>query len=906
MTSIFNPFACGAAYLFAMASCCDAGGITPAPPSKQPFSARFDQPGSRRAYIKDWALRAAATEPRSKTQQRSLGEFTPQFSGSFACPVPSAGKDSEGRYRSMVLQESPRGLAYHFDVDLTTNPNRIRAGWHDGVARQVCDGVFTDTITEHSDPQNGKPVVLTFISESEGGVRVSVQGSVENNPYFSYSDFAGVYRRQRTKSEFPDPRFSEAISLCAKWDTGTQDAAPRQQMAVFQRAAHLLKGGDALALALCDAAATDGKSASLIRDIWCARQGDRYAMKSVFGWLGGGCGRINIDPAYALDCYESGRKCNADFAVAFEGAGESTHKDEPSLAAISYEAKSGSPFMLEIAKHAHKCGPIDAESLFAKRGVLPAEWALSRYGMWNLAEEASAGGRFGAPNQQLALQLIVRGNGELPEIAKAAALFDHALKTRRSEPVKVLSLIGVSEKITSSAKAPKTASDATVKKAAQRLALREEWRPVFDSAFAASFEFASALAMRASNTRGFCFWPQSRAAFLNNQLDAYLQTVESIRSGFTPARVMEFDAEDYQLSVIYAEVLLWLRFEQRSFQNDTGEVDLFYFDSTERLRALQRLWIKHRDASARLFHALNSDLTEEGWKAWLTRIRTLELISLLEQSGVRHGDLDALRERKHALEKEYFNLYEQYQQFPGNAFAQGLVRSGISNPAVMGKKIPEQLQRLTQETLAREPEIDWRKHGAFALIYQLRAWISLLERTVNFSEAVLRCNPEDLGSDPCGYYEDFEGGAVCLFREGDRYAVSAGCVRPLMSAKLTLSFSGKLKDDVINGEASSGAEKRRPRLLVGRGMICLEPNSDGPEQALANTYVRVGIVNDAGKNRVRSFGAYGAFESNAGGEISNGFSSAGLKKFTSRKYPADLNQAASESHKLLQELLTQD
>jgi hypothetical protein len=89
-------------------------------------------------------------------------------------------------------------------------------------------------------------------------------------------------------------------------------------------------------------------------------------------------------------------------------------------------------------------------------------------------------------------------------------------------------------------------------------------------------------------------------------------------------------------------------------------------------------------------------------------------------------------------------------------------------------------------------------------------------------------------------------------------------------------------------------------------MICLEPNSDGPEQALANTYVRVGIVNDAGKNRVRSFGAYGAFESNAGGEISNGFSSAGLKKFTSRKYPADLNQAASESHKLLQELLTQD
>lgn len=847
-----------------------------------------------------------AAELGSKKEQSSRITFTPQFSGSFSCPLSAGGKNTEGTHQDMLLQETPRGLAYQFNVDLTINPNRIRAGWQDGTARQVCDGVFTDTIIEQSDPQNGKPVVLTFISEPEGNIRVVVQGSIENNPYFSFSDFEGVYRRQRTKFEVFDQRFSEAIALCNKLEAGGNGVNRGEQRSVFGKAARLIDGGDALALAMCDAAATAGKAGELIRDIWCARQGDRHAMKSVFGWLGGGCGRVYIDPEYALSCYERGKKRNADFAVVFEGIGKTSHNDEPSLASISHEKASGTALMLEITKRALACGPLDVDAFFAEHKIRPADFALSRYAMWKLAEEASLGGRFGAPNQQLALKLMVRCNGELSDIAKAGALLETAWKTGNSAPVKVLALIKTPEESTPSTGAAKGSVDHTAYKAEVRLALKDESRSMFDSAFAASFEFSSALAKRVSSTRGMALWTQNSAAFLNHRVGEYLQTVNSIRSGFTPTQEMEFEYADYQLSLVYLEALLWLRFEKQNFQKDTADVDLFYFDSIERLKVVQRLWIKHRDASAKLFHTLNPRITEEGWRAWLTSIRTLELMSLLEQSGVHQDALDALRARKRSLEREYFGLYEEYQKIPSKAFTQGLVRSGISSPAIIGKKISEQLQRLTQEAIVRDNELDWRRHGAFAQIYQLRAWSSLLEQTVNFSEAVLRCNLEGVGSDPSGYYEDFEGGAVCLFRDGDRYAVLAGCVRPLMPTKVTLSFAGKLADDVINAEPSSGAKKRPTRLLVGRGMICLEPNSDGIQQVLANTYVRVGVLNDAGKNHVKSVGAYGAFEQSIAGDAPGGFSSTGLKRFSSRKYPADLNEAAAESRKLLGELLPQE
>jgi hypothetical protein len=65
-------------------------------------------------------------------------------------------------------------------------------------------------------------------------------------------------------------------------------------------------------------------------------------------------------------------------------------------------------------------------------------------------------------------------------------------------------------------------------------------------------------------------------------------------------------------------------------------------------------------------------------------------------------------------------------------------------------------------------------------------------------------------------------------------------------------------------------------------------------------------LNDDGKNHVKSVGAYGAFEQSIAGDAPGGFSSTGLKRFSSRKYPADLNEAAAESRKLLGELLPQE
>jgi hypothetical protein len=65
-------------------------------------------------------------------------------------------------------------------------------------------------------------------------------------------------------------------------------------------------------------------------------------------------------------------------------------------------------------------------------------------------------------------------------------------------------------------------------------------------------------------------------------------------------------------------------------------------------------------------------------------------------------------------------------------------------------------------------------------------------------------------------------------------------------------------------------------------------------------------LNDDGKNHVKGVGAYGAFEQSIAGDAPGGFSSTGLKRFSSRKYPADFNESSPESRKLLEELRAQE
>jgi hypothetical protein len=49
------------------------------------------------------------------------------------------------------------------------------------------------------------------------------------------------------------------------------------------------------------------------------------------------------------------------------------------------------------------------------------------------------------------------------------------------------------------------------------------------------------------------------------------------------------------------------------------------------MKNVQRLWIRHRDASVRLFVSLNPSVDEAAWKSWFTDARIKELSSLLKR-----------------------------------------------------------------------------------------------------------------------------------------------------------------------------------------------------------------------------------------------------------------------------------
>jgi hypothetical protein len=66
------------------------------------------------------------------------------------------------------------------------------------------------------------------------------------------------------------------------------------------------------------------------------------------------------------------------------------------------------------------------------------------------------------------------------------------------------------------------------------------------------------------------------------------------------------------------------------------------------------------------------------------------------------------------------------------------------------------------------------------------------------------------------------------------------------------------------------------------------------------------VIKERGQSLVKSFGAYGVFDTGDAQEVVNVFTSLGLKRFGAPRYEASLKQAALDSRTLLDELVKQD
>jgi len=133
--------------------------------------------------------------------------------------------------------------------------------------------------------------------------------------------------------------------------------------------------------------ATNGYGERLFLEMEAARNGDMPALRAAMDrlYLDGSSQPGN--PLLALELYDAAKKANPKHSL------------------------PGEAEIVDLLKMAVAAGPFDLDAFLNQHNVTER----GPYFLWKLAEEASVNGRFGKPDSELVLQLVVRGSGSLSE-----------------------------------------------------------------------------------------------------------------------------------------------------------------------------------------------------------------------------------------------------------------------------------------------------------------------------------------------------------------------------------------------------------------------------------------------------------------------------------------------------------
>jgi uncharacterized protein YecT (DUF1311 family) len=308
-------------------------------------------------------------------------------------------------------------------------------------------------------------------------------------------------------------------------------------------------------------------------------------------------------------------------------AGNLLRANPDAAMALYREAKKANPSLelfdeKEVAEVLRMCVEprgFDARKFMQTYGVKGGDGDSPFYGVWKLAEEASTGGRFGKPDPELVLNLVIRG-GCVP------AEFMSAVKeTYASWKAGKVQKFDICKHITSGSGqafcASRAEKKADVKRDARLDAVRpklpESARPLADAAFASAEAFIDARAEHEEGHGG-----TARSAQITDsrtsQMNGYMELLEKVATGFTPAPKAALKESDLELNRTYQEVMKKAKAKPAATNGDMPP-------GPEDIRTVQRLWIKYRDDSAKCFAVANPKVPEEAWKSWLTEERTAQL-----------------------------------------------------------------------------------------------------------------------------------------------------------------------------------------------------------------------------------------------------------------------------------------
>ena len=202
-------------------------------------------------------------------------------------------------------------------------------------------------------------------------------------------------------------------------------------------------------------------------------------------------------------------------------------------------------------------------------------------------------------------------------------------------------------------------------------------------------------------------------------------------------------------------------------------------------------------------------------------------------------------------------------------------QTGTLQPEILKEILDHTQKRILSSTESLPENIPADKQRQYIEAYAGCVRAKLLQDGLDFIQCIEAANPTFLGTDPSGYYDDRNGGVLCVVSNKGKFDVYVGAGRGPNYNSDHIDFSGVLKNGVIIGDPIPDEPDRKPELIVDKGMACLT----GAGDRLDATYVRIGTLTRAGKDMVPSAILGSQVTDDAGGERYLKFQNTGINFF---------------------------
>ena len=327
---------------------------------------------------------------------------------------------------------------------------------------------------------------------------------------------------------------------------------------------------------------------ALFHFIEAAKMGHEKALGYALDSLFFRADSLQADPQKALDLYGAAKKANPHLQLFDE---EGTVK----LLRMCVEPKG-----------------FDGAAFMKKYGITEGE--VEGYGIWELAEEASRGGRFGKPDPWLVLNLVIRGSQVPAEMAAAVEDTYQNWKQGVAKPFNLCDYItsGMGQGFC----AERDEQKAQAQRKADETKVKAQWPQDHLAAFEA-LKKASADFIQAREENEVDLSGSGRAAFEideeNSLQDKFQKALSRFEAGdFPHSTAADFKKADANLNDLYSRLM-------KAKDLDYGTV------TPNGIRTVQRLWLRYREAWVQFGALRYPQVSPDSWRTWLTHERTAQL-----------------------------------------------------------------------------------------------------------------------------------------------------------------------------------------------------------------------------------------------------------------------------------------